>query len=115
MRKIAMLIGNDTFPEDASIPPLRFTQNDALELKEILDDPETCGFETKIYLNETSQKVLGDLEQISGELGQDDTLLFYYAGHGKLRRDGQLCLASNDTMANLGARSMRARAVLYYA
>ncbi len=115
MRKIAMLVTNDTFPEDSSIPPLRFTQNDASELKEILDDPETCGFETKIYLNESSQKVLADLEQISGELQSDDTLLFYYAGHGKLRRDGQLCLASKDTtMANLGARSIRAREVLNY-
>jgi uncharacterized caspase-like protein len=114
MRKIAMLVANDIFPEDASIPPLRFTQNDASVLKEVLDDPETCGFETKIYLNETSQKVL-DLEEISGELEPDDTLLFYYAGHGKLRKDGQLCLASKDTtMANLRARSIRARDVLTY-
>ncbi|MGH6936112.1 MAG: caspase family protein, partial [Methylocella sp.] len=63
MRKIAMLVANNTFPEDSSIPPLRFTQNDASELKEVLEDPETCGFETKIYLNEASQKVLADLEQ----------------------------------------------------
>jgi uncharacterized caspase-like protein len=115
MRKVAFLVANDTFPEDASIPALRFAQNDAEGLKEILDDPETCGFETKIYLDENSQKVLADLEQISGELEPDDTLLFYYAGHGKLRKDGQLCLASRDTtMANLGARSIRARDVLYY-
>jgi uncharacterized caspase-like protein len=115
MRKVAFLVGNDTFPADPSIPPLRFAQNDAEGLKKILDDPETCGFETKIYLDENSQKVLADLEQISGELEPDDTLLFYYAGHGKLRKDGQLCLASRDTtMANLGARSIRARDVLYY-
>jgi uncharacterized caspase-like protein len=115
VRKVAFLVANDTFPEDSSIPPLRFTQNDASELKEILDDPETCGFETKLYLNESSQKVLADLEQISDALEADDTLLFYYAGHGKLRKNGQLCLASKDTtMANLGARSIRARDVLNY-
>jgi Caspase domain len=115
MRKVAMLVANDTFPLDETIKPLRFTQNDASELKEILDDPETCGFETKLYLNEPSQKVLADLEEISGELEPDDTLLFYYAGHGKLRRDGQLCLASKDTtMANLGATSIRTRDVLAY-
>ncbi|MGH9428332.1 MAG: caspase family protein, partial [Terriglobia bacterium] len=102
-------------PEDPSIPPLRFTQNDAEGLKQVLEDPETCGFETRLYLNEISQKVLADLEQISEELEADDTLLFYYAGHGKLRRDGQLCLASSDTtMAHLGARSIRAREVLTY-
>jgi formylglycine-generating enzyme required for sulfatase activity/uncharacterized caspase-like protein len=115
MRKVAFLVANDTFPEDPSIPPLRFTQNDASELGKILADHETCAFETKLYLNATSQKVLADLEQISEELEADDTLLFYYAGHGKLRRDGQLCLASSDTtMAQLGARSIRAREVLAY-
>jgi uncharacterized caspase-like protein len=115
MRKVAFLVANGTFPEDPSIPPLRFTQNDAEGLSEVLGDPETCGFETRLFLNETSQKVLADLEQISGELESDNTLLFYYAGHGKLRRDGQLCLASKDTtMAQLGARSIRAREVLAY-
>src|ERR1700730_1561499 len=115
MRKVAFLVANDTFLEDESIKPLRFAQNDAEGLKKILDDPETCGFETKIYLDENSQKVLADLEQISGELEPDDTLLFYYAGHGKLRKDGQLCLASKDTTkANLGARSIRAHDVLYH-
>jgi hypothetical protein len=86
MRKIAFLVANDTFPEDPEILPLRFTQNDALELKEILEDPETCGFEAKIFLNETRQKVLTGLEQVSGQLTQEDTLLFYYSGHGKIRR-----------------------------
>jgi Uncharacterized protein containing caspase domain len=115
MRKVAFLVANDTFPEDPSIPPLRFTQSDASELAKVLEDSETCGFESKLYLNESSGKVLADLEQISGELEADDTLLFYYAGHGKLRRDGQLCLASKDTtMAQLGARSIRAREVLGY-
>jgi hypothetical protein len=43
MRKIAFLVGNDTFPKDPSIPPLRYTQNDAREFAEVLHDPETCG------------------------------------------------------------------------
>jgi len=114
MRKVAFLAGNDTFPKDPSIPPLRFTQNDARELAEILEDPETCGFETRLYLNRPSQEVLSDLDQISGELGQDDTLLFYYSGHGKLRGN-ELCLVSNETTTTrLGATSIRARLVLTY-
>src|ERR1700730_13793668 len=83
MRKIAFLVGNDTFPKDPSIPPLRFTQNDARELAAVLEDPETCGFETRLYLNRPSQEVLIDLNLISEELQQDDTLLFYSAAHGK--------------------------------
>ncbi len=114
MRKIAMLVANDTFPEDSSIRPLRFTQNDASELKEILDDPETCGFETRIHLNESSQKVLADLNRISKELTQEDTLLFYYSGHGKLE-GSELCLLSNETVVtSLEATSIRAEDVLRY-
>ena len=96
MRKVAFLVGNDTFPKDTSIPPLRFTQNDACEFAKVLEDPETCGFETRLYLNRPSQEILTDLDQISGELEQDDTLLFYYSGHGKLRGN-ELCLVSNET------------------
>jgi uncharacterized caspase-like protein len=114
MRKIAFLVGNDTFPKDPFIPPLRFTQDDALELAAVLGDPETCAFETRLYLNRPSQEVLTDLDQISGELGQDDTLLFYYSGHGKLRGN-ELCLVSNETTtASLGATSIRTRLVLEY-
>jgi uncharacterized caspase-like protein len=112
MRKVAFLVGNDTFPKDPSIPPLRFTQNDAREFAEVLEDRETCGFETKLFLNRPSQDVLTDLEQISGELEQEDTLLFYYSGHGKLRGN-ELCLVSNESItASLGATSIRARRVL---
>jgi uncharacterized caspase-like protein len=101
-------------PKDPSIPPLRFTQNDAREFAAVLEDPETCGFETKLYLNRSSQEVLTGLEQISGELEQDDTLLFYYSGHGKLRGN-ELCLVSNEsTTTSLGATSIRARLVLTY-
>ena len=114
MRKVAFLVANDTFPKDPSIPPLRFTQNDAREFAEVLEDPETCGFETRLYLNRPSQEVLTDLDQVSGELGQDDTLLFYYSGHGKLRGN-ELCLVSNETITtSLGATSIRTRLVLEY-
>jgi hypothetical protein len=115
MRKIAFLVANDTFPEDPSIPPLHFTQNDAQALKEVLGDPETCGFETRIYLNETSRKVLADLERVSGELDPSDTVLFYYAGHGRVRRDNQLYLHTMDTVTEtLGATSIRVRDVMTF-
>jgi hypothetical protein len=116
MRKVAFLVGNDTFPEDPSIPPLRYPQCDAKDLAEILGDKDTCGFEAKLYLNETSQFVLGDFEETTraGNLTKNDTILFYYSGHGFLWGN-ELCLASRETkIARLNATSIEAEKVLKY-
>ena len=114
MRKVAFLVGNDTFPEYASIPSLRFPQNDVNDLAEILGDRETCGFETKLYLNKSSQTVLGDFEETSQGLEEKDTILFYYAGHGILRGT-ELCLASIETKNKRhGATSIEAKKVLEF-
>src|SRR3984893_17003127 len=114
MRKVAFLVANDMFPEDPSIPPLRFPQNDAQKLAEVLKDPDTCGFEARHYLNTPSLEILSDLDEISRELAQDDTLLFYYSGHGKLSGN-ELCLVSKETRtARLRATSIKASEVLGY-
>ncbi|MGQ0445383.1 MAG: caspase family protein [Beijerinckiaceae bacterium] len=114
MRKVAFLVGNDTFPEGPSIPSLLFPLNDAQKLAEVLEDPATCGFEARPYLNETSQKILSDLDEISRELTQDDTLLFYYSGHGKLSGN-ELCIVSKETRtARLRSTSIKASEVLGY-
>lgn len=114
MRKVAFLVANDTFPEDPDIRPLHFTQNDARELAEALEDRETCRFEPRVYLNKTSQEILSDLDEISRELTQDDTLLFYYSGHGKLSGN-ELCLVSKETRtARLRSTSIKASEVLGY-
>jgi uncharacterized caspase-like protein len=111
VRKVAFLVANDKFPEDPSIPSLRFPQNDANDLAEILGDKETCGFETRVYLNKPSQFVLGDFEETSLELTKYDTILFYYSGHGILRGKG-LCLASTETKrARLSATSIEAETI----
>jgi len=114
MRRVAFLVANDKFPEDPSIPSLRFPQNDANDLAEILGDKETCGFETRLHLNESSQSVLGAFEETSLELADKDTILFYYAGHGILRGK-DLHLATMETMrARRGATSIEAKKVLEF-
>jgi uncharacterized caspase-like protein len=116
MRKIAFLVGNDTFPEDSSILRLRYPQCDAKDLAEILGNKDTCGFETKLYLNKSSQDVLGDFEETTraGDLTKNDTILFYYSGHGILW-ENELCLASIETKrARLNATSIEAGKVLKY-
>ncbi len=106
LRKIAILVANDKF-EKAALPDLHCTQNDAVELQKILED-EICGFKTYLYLNESSYNIRANLDHICRGLTQDDTLLFYYAGHGKVDID-ELCLITNDTTSeSLDATSLRA-------
>jgi hypothetical protein len=47
MRKVAILIANDTFPMEPSLVALKFTQNDVNELAAVLEQPEICGFAVK--------------------------------------------------------------------
>lgn len=112
-RKVAILVANDEFPEDDSIPPLHFTQNDAEALKVVLED-EACGFRAHTFVNQSSYKIKADLNRICRQLTEHDTILFYYAGHGKL--DGnELCFATIDTTSeSLEATSLRAEDVLRY-
>jgi uncharacterized caspase-like protein len=76
---------------------LRFPKYDAEALAKILDDKETCGFEPYVHVNKPSHEVLEDLYDMSSQLTESDTLLFYYSGHGMLRHGNELYLGSSDT------------------
>ena len=111
MRKVAFLVATDECPEDPEIPKLLFPKSDAETLAEILADKETCGFEPQVHVNEPSFKVLEDLYDICGQLKADDTLLFYYSGHG-MRRGNELYLVSSNTkLARLIPTSIKATEV----
>jgi Caspase domain len=114
MRKVAFLVANDEFPEDDSIPRLRFPQNDANGLAEILGDKESCGFEPHVHINEPSYKVLEELYGISNQLTEDDTLLFYYSGHGMRHKNELFLVARNTKLATLVPTSIKASEVLGY-
>jgi dihydroxyacetone kinase DhaKLM complex PTS-EIIA-like component DhaM len=115
MRKVAILIANDTFPMEPSLATLKFTQNDVNELAAVLEQPEVCGFAVKTFINETSMTVLAGLERLSGELNTEDTLLLYYAGHGVIRKNAKLYLATKNTeQSTLGSSAISAEQALEY-
>jgi hypothetical protein len=99
-RRIAFLIANQTFTPASGLDDLSGPQNDAAALQTVLEDPARGGFEVRSFLNQTRAVVLPALDEALGEAGGSDTMLLFYAGHGKLDNAGRLCLAMADTRAS---------------
>ena len=97
-RRIAFLIGNQTFSPESNLPPLRGPVNDIAAVARLLRDPERGKFEEVYeFLDKPSYQVMPEIEQAMGRSASGDLFLIYYSGHGKLDRNGALCLATADT------------------
>jgi uncharacterized caspase-like protein len=96
-RRVAFLIGNQTFQPESGFLRLQGPANDVAALGRLLRDPERGKFEVYEFLDKTHHEVLPTLEQALGSAGLGDLFLIYYSGHGKLARNGHLCLATTDT------------------
>jgi uncharacterized caspase-like protein len=67
-------------------------------------------FEVNKFLDKPHYEVLPELEQALSRAAPDDLFLIYYSGHGKLDRNGRLCLATANTREGaLLATSLPAR------
>lgn len=80
-RSVAIIIGIDTY--ENGIPPLKTAANDARRLATMLKDLHN--FEVRLFLDQDASKQrISKLlnEQLPNELGPDDRLIFYFAGHG---------------------------------
>ena len=75
----ALVIGNNDY---ADLAKLKTAVNDAKGVAEVLE--RDYGFAVQLLLNATRSDVLRALSQLRGELGPNDNLLVYYAGHGVL-------------------------------
>ena len=80
-RSVAVVIGIDRYC--SGIPQLGSARRDAERLGSILRDQH--GYEVRSYLDEdaTGEQMLRALTQdLAGDLGPEDRLFFYFAGHG---------------------------------
>ena len=75
----ALVIGNNDY---ADLAKLKTAVNDAKGVAEVLE--RDYGFAVQLLLNATRSDVLRALSQLRGELGPNDNLVVYYAGHGVL-------------------------------
>jgi HEAT repeat protein len=95
--RIAFLIGNQVFRPDSGSLPLEGPANDIAALADLLGNPQRGNFEVHEFLDKTHNEILPDLEQALGGATLGDLFLIYYSGHGKLARNGHLCLVTADT------------------
>jgi len=75
----ALIIGNDTYQD---LPSLASAVNDARAIEGVLQ--EHYGFKTRLLINATRTDILTALNDYRQSLGERDSLLIYYAGHGEI-------------------------------
>lgn len=74
----ALIIGNNLYRH---FPRLKTAVNDATEVASLLQ--RRYGFKTRLLLNVTRKEILTTVNTYRKELGEQDNLLIYYAGHGE--------------------------------
>ena len=75
----ALVIGNATY---RNMPHLETAVNDARAMKDLLE--QRYGFRATLLEDASYVDVLAAFSTLREELGQDDNLVVYYAGHGEL-------------------------------
>jgi formylglycine-generating enzyme required for sulfatase activity len=78
----ALIIGNNQYRE---LPRLETAANDAKALANVLRDK--YGFMVELLLDADKHSILRAINRYRSDLGPDDNLLIYYAGHGWLDRE----------------------------
>jgi len=96
-RKLGIVIGTNEY-SDSSILNLRFAEKDANEIKDLLLDPDICGFDEVIEsINKTRTQTFCEIDQLLKKANHEDLLLIYYSGHGEPDPQNDLCLFFNNT------------------
>lgn len=107
-KRYAVLIASSRYTDEPGLTPLRYPENDVDALNEVLSSPEFGQFtETFVFKNKPSHEVLTGIETVLADAGQEDLVLIYFAGHGKLNIFGRLYLtAVNTRLRTLGSTSI---------
>ena len=102
-RRVALVIGNNTY-DDPAFPPLKWAENDAAEVGKILEDPTYGRFDRVLYLVGNAarrDRVLSEMVSLRNDLRRQDTLVVYVSTHGTMKLDAQgepqLFLVARDT------------------
>jgi uncharacterized caspase-like protein len=80
-RKLALVMGINRY-DDARIPQLVGALPDAVAVNAHLQDE--LGYDVVMLNNPTKAQVFASLNALAADMGESDSLLVYYAGHGEM-------------------------------
>jgi hypothetical protein len=106
-------VGSHKFHPENDVP---ITVRDAKAVRDILVDPETCGYpegQTEfLYENlATTQDIVSALEGLAKRVTGSDTVFIYFAGHGAFGTDDNYYLATHDVrFVNTGGPELKIEA-----
>jgi hypothetical protein len=83
-RKIAVMVGIDNY-RDPAIPVLESAGMDAQAVGKLMGD--RMGYDVRVLKDATKADIVRALNQLTSEVGADDSVTIYYAGHGYLSKD----------------------------
>ena len=108
-RRLAYLIGNQSFLLESGLLPLRGPHNDVAILAHLLSDPAHGCFEVHTFFDQPHYAILPAIEEGLQTVRSGDLVLLFYSGHGKPDASGKLYLATANTrQAALQSTSMPA-------
>jgi len=100
-KRYAIIIASNKF-QDKRLNFLKYAENDAANIKELLWSKDYGDFEEPIILkNQPNYEILQELERILENARKNDLVLIYYSGHGKQDRSGKLHLTTSNTNVDL--------------
>lgn len=113
--RYALLIGNGEY-SDERLPPLRTAAADIRAMGAVLEAPDIGGFQVTRVVDGTSSDLRSAVDEFYTGRRPDDTLLFYYSGHGDRDDPGRLYLCARDTVKHkLRATALPAEYLSEYA
>lgn len=96
-KKLGVVIGTNEY-SDSKIPNLRFAEKNAKEIRDILLNPDICGFDEVVEcINKTRTQTFCELDQLLKKAESEDSFLIYFSGHGEPDSQHDLCLLFNNT------------------
>lgn len=111
-RVYAVCVGIDRYAK-RGVPPLHYATSDARSMAKFLSDNSSGNVTMVLGKNATRTTILRTIESVFGKAKADDTVIFYFSGHGL---EGAMCTYDSHspstllTYRDLGKAMKRTRA-----